>query len=94
MEKEYFVITFIDGEQCNRVMNIRELAELWQNDDICGCYDGIIAYKYNTVSHQLEEVNVYDLAQNYLKRQREIEDEYRDYCETVREYGYDYYDNF
>ena len=94
MAKEFFVITVIDGEQSVHTMSVRELAELWEQDNISGGYiDEIIAYRFNLNTHEMEKVNVYETAQEFLKGQREIEQEYRDYCETVNEYGYDYYDN-
>lgn len=91
--KEYFVITFIDGEQTNRVMSEHELAHLWQDDEDAGYIDVLLAYRFNAETSKMEQVNVYEVATNYLKGEREVQQEYEDYCETVNEYGYDYYDN-
>lgn len=93
MAKEFFVITVLDGEQEVKTMSVRELAELWRDDNEAGYLDEIIAYRFNLNTHEMEKVNVYDVATKFLRDQEEIQREYEDYCETVNEYGYDYYDN-
>ena len=89
--KNYFVITIIDGEQYESVKNTRELANLWDENQECGYISDIIAYAYE--NGQMVKQNVYEIATAYLREQREIQQEYEDYCETVREYGYDYYED-
>ena len=86
--KEYFVKCKIDGEVCCSVEDVKSLAELWENNDMCGYIDDIIAYDPDT----MKEVNVYDIAKAYLSMRNEIQREYEEYTEYVNEYGYDYVD--
>ena len=87
MDKKYFTIVMIDGEQCPSVKTEKELAEYWETNDLCGCYDEIVAFTYNADTQTMERVNVYDVAQNYLNQRNAIQQEYEDYCEAVNEYG-------
>lgn len=89
--ENYFVITTIDGEQFESVKNTRELAEHWQSNDDAGYCDDIVAYAYR--NGEMVKVNVYEIATEYLNEREEIHREYEDYCETVNEYGYDYYED-
>ena len=85
--KKYFVIVDFDGELCESVKTEKELAELWETDDIAGIYTEIIAFEFNAETKAMERVNVYDIAQAYLNQRNAIEAEYREYCENVNEYG-------
>ena len=89
--KNYFVVTKAGEDVFQSVRTERELAELWQLDSDCGAYDSIEAWEY--VNGGLQAVNVYEVATAFLKEQDEMRKEYEDYCETVSEYGYDYYED-
>lgn len=91
--KKYFVQTKIDGETFSSIKTEKELAELWENDNECGYLDGLVAFDIDTFG-QPKQVNVYEIATEYIKGRDEMQREYEDYCETVREYGYDYYEEF
>lgn len=88
MEK-YVVLTKVDGEYDLSIKNERELAELWESDNESGYLDELKAYQY--INGKMTEVDVENIATNYLRNWEEMQREYEDYCETVREYGYDYY---
>ena len=90
MEK-YVVITKVDGEIGLAIKNTRELAELWEEDNECGYLEELKAFQY--IDGKMEAVNVYEIAHAWFKERDEVEEEYRDYCETVEEYGYDYYED-
>ena len=90
--KQYFVIITMEGEEpFYHVMTQKQLAETWETDDLCGVYSDIIAYSYNAEKHEMEKVNVYETAQEYIRGREEIQREYEEYTEMVNEYGYDYY---
>ena len=91
MEK-YHVITIIEGETTQSIKNTRELAELWREDQDCGMIDTLIAFRYNPVTATMEQINVYEVATEYLNEQEEMQKEYDEYTEYVEEYGYDYQD--
>ena len=86
--KEYFVKVFVDGDMSCSVENVKELSELWENNNECGYLDSIIAYDPDT----MKEVNVYDIAKAYISIRDERQREYEEYCEYINEYGYDYRD--
>lgn len=88
MEK-YVVLTKVDGEYDLSIKNEMELAELWESDNESGYIDELKAYQY--INGKMTEVDVENIATNYLRNWEEMQREYEDYCETVREYGYDYY---
>lgn len=87
--KTYLVQITLDGETSSKMMTERELARHWENNDIAG-----IGYEYAAfdVSEfgKAEPVNVYDIAQEVLGQIRWEQEEYRDYCEAVNEYGYNF----
>ena len=89
--EQYVVMTELDGEQFMSIKNERELAHLWRDDNEAGVYDRIRAWRF--VDDQFKPVNVYELACEVLRDEHEMEQEYEDYCETVNEYGYDYYED-
>jgi len=87
----YVTVIKCDGETFVSVKTRRELALRWEENDECGYLDEeIIAFQYNDATKQMEKVNVYEIAREYLRERDEIEQEYRDYCDLVNEYGYDY----
>lgn len=87
--KSYLVQIKFDGEVTSRMMTERELADHWETDDIAGIGCEYKAYDVDTFG-QVTPINVYDTVQEILKGKREMEQEYRDYCEAVNEYGYDF----
>ena len=90
--ENYFVVTIFEGEEYGHVMTESELAHRWETEDIAGIGEEIRAWSYSK-EQGMQEIDVYETVQAYLKGEREQEQEYRDYCETVNEYGYDYYEN-
>ena len=87
--KKYLVQIRFDGEISSSVMSERELADLWEQDDISGIGYEFAAFDVDTFGEPIK-INVYKTVQKILREKREIEQEYRDYCEAVNEYGYDF----
>ena len=89
--KKYCVLTKCCGEYGLEIKNTRELAELWESDNECGYLDELKAYEY--INGKMTEVNVYEIAREYLNERDEIQKEYEEYTEYVNEYGHEpYYD--
>ena len=87
--KKYLVQIKYDGEISSRMMTERELADHWETDDIAGIGCEYSAFDVDTFGKAVK-VDVYEIVQAVLKEKREIEQEYRDYCEAVHEYGLDF----
>ena len=85
----YLVQTKCDGEIFCSVKTIQELADLYELDQVAGFLDGIVVYDISEYDHPVK-VDLYDTIAPYLENRRWMEQEYRDYCEMVNEYGYDY----
>ena len=89
--KKLFVTYKCCDEEIQTAMTEQELANLYDYDEECGCIEGeILAFEYNADTKQMERVDVYDIVKPILEQKRWAEQEYRDYCEMVNEYGYDY----
>ena len=87
--KSYLVQIEFDGEMSSRMMTERELADHWETDDIAGIGYKYFAFDVDTFGKAVP-VDVYEIVQAVLADKREMEREYRDYCEAVNEYGYDF----
>ena len=86
----YAVYTKFEDEENFCLMSRKELAELWENDQIAGgIYTDIRAFSYDSKAG-FTPVDVDKLANEYLEERKAIQDEYEEYCEAVNEYGYDY----
>lgn len=87
--KKYFVQTKCDGDICSSVKTLPELASLYELNREADYLDDIVAYDISDYDHPVK-VNVMDTVTPYLERREWMEREYRDFCELVNEYGYDY----
>lgn len=92
MMDRYAVYTKFEDEENFCLMSRKELAELWETDQIAGIYTDIRAFSYDSEAG-FTPVDVSKLANEYLEERKAIQDEYEEYCETVNEYGYGYYEN-
>ena len=88
----YVVYTRYDDEEELSTMSLRTLAEIWETDQLAGIYNDIRAFTYDAEAG-FTQVDVSELASKYLAECKAIQDEYEEYCETVNEYGYGYYEN-
>ena len=87
--KMYLVQTKVDGDVTSSVKSLHELANLYDLDREACFLDDIVAYDLSDFDHPVK-VNVGDTVAPYLDQRRWMEQEYRDYCELVNEYGYNY----
>ena len=83
---KYVVYTKFDGAWDVRTMTIHDLATLWNFDQEVGLYECIKAAK---CEEGFPEVDVDEVVSEYMKEQKEIQEEYETYTEAVAEYGYD-----
>lgn len=81
-DKQYLVKTDIDGEPINRVMTGREVATLYEDDQLSGIYGDIKVWDISR--DEPKRVSVIDLVDPILENKRWMEQEYRDYCENER----------
>ena len=86
--KQYFVITNFEGEEFRSVKTEKEIGERWESADICGYDEQMTVFDY--VDGEMVKVSAYKIAQEYLAERDAMRKEYEEYCETVREYGFDY----
>ena len=87
--KMYLIQTRCGDETFSNVMNEKKLADLYEDDQICGYLDEIIAFDLSDFGNPLR-VDVYNVVQPILENKRWMEQEYRDYCDAVNEYGLDF----
>lgn len=89
MISKYVVYTKCEDEEDFSMKTLKELAELWETDQIAGIFSEIKAFSYDSKAG-FTPVDVYKLATDYLAERKAIQDEYEEYCEAVNEYGYDF----
>lgn len=85
--REYLLKVTVDGETSASIETGRKIAELYETDRECGYMDNMEVWdiRSDPVKIDLEE-----LVGPILENKRWIEQEYRDYCDAVNEYGYDF----
>lgn len=81
-DKQYLVKTDIDGEPINKVMSGREVANLYEDDQLSGIYGDIRVWDIS--GDEPKRVSLIDLVDPILENKRWMEQEYRDYCENER----------
>ena len=87
--KKYLVQIKFDGEIISAMMTDRELADHWETNEIAGIGLEYAAFDVDTFG-QVTQINVYETVQEVLGQKRWMEQEYRDYCDAVNEYGDDF----
>ena len=85
----YLVQTKCDGEIFCSVKTLPELANLYQLNNDAGYLDDIVAFDITEFGNPVK-IDIYDTVAPYLEQRQWMEQEYRDYCEMVNEYGYNY----
>lgn len=85
--REYLLKVTIDGETSASIETGRKIAELYETDRECGYMDNMEVWdiRSDPVKIDLEE-----LVGPILENKRWMEQEYRNYCDAVNEYGYDF----
>lgn len=81
--KTYLVKTSIEDEPIVKLMTGKEVAKLYEDDQLSGIYGEIKVYD---IDDDPRQISLLKLVEPILENQRWIEQEYRDYCENER-YG-------
>lgn len=84
--REYLLKTVCDGIKQASVKTGKQIADIYETDQIAGIYSSMVVYDLDT----LKEISLSELVDPILENRRWMEQEYRDYCENVREYGLDF----
>ena len=85
--REYLLKTVCDGIKQSSIKTARQIADIYETDQIAGgIYDSMTVIDLDT----LQEISLTDLVEPILANKRWMEQEYRDYCDAVNEYGYDF----
>lgn len=85
-EKEYLLKTVCDGIRQSSIKTGKQIADIYDFDQDAGVYSSMEVYDLDT----LTKINLLNLVDPILENKRWMEQEYRDYCENVREYGLDF----
>ena len=85
----YLVQTKCDGDVFSSVKTLPELASLYELEQEACFLDDLVVFDVSDFGHPVK-VDVSDVVAPYLEQRRWMEQEYRDYCELVNEYGYNY----
>ena len=88
-KKLFFVQIRFDGETWSRMMTGRELADRYETDAEAGIGEEYAAFDVSSFGNPVR-INVYELVHPIIERKRWMDQEYRDYCDAVNEYGYDF----
>lgn len=87
MEKQYLLKTRIEGEIYASIKTAREIADRYEDDQIAGIYDTMEVYD---IEGEPTKISLLDLVSPILEHKHWMEQEYRDYCDAVNEYGLDF----
>lgn len=86
-DKRYLFKARIEDEQILSIETGKRIAEIYDEDQLCGIYSDMEVWD---VSGEPERISLLDLVGPILEQKRWMEQEYRDYCDAVNEYGYDF----
>ena len=84
------MICKIGGDECYSIETTESLADMLETDAEAGCIDDITVYDPQA---GMKVVNAYEATKEYREQKAAMQAEYEEYCETVNEYGYGYYEN-
>lgn len=86
-DKQYLFKVNIEGEWIASVETGRKIAEYYETDQFCGIYSEMQVWD---ISGDPKRISLLDLVEPILNQKRWMEQEYRDYCDNVNEYGLDF----
>lgn len=78
-DKKYLFKSSIDGEQIISIETGRRIAEIYEQDQLCGIYGDMEVYD---VTGEPKRISLLGLVEPILENKRWMEREYRDYCEN------------
>ena len=85
-DREYLLKTVCDGIRQSSIKTGRQIADIYETDQIACIYASMTVIDLDT----LKEISLLDLVEPILADKHWHEQEYRDYCDAVNEYGYDF----
>lgn len=84
--REYLLKTVSDGIRQSSIKTGKQIADIYDFDQEVGIYTSMEVYDLDT----LTKIDLDELVTPILENKRWMEQEYRDYCENIREYGLDF----
>lgn len=87
-KRQYVFKTVADGETFISVETGKKIADTYETDRICGVYSDMQVWDFS--GDQPVRVDLDNLVSPILNQKHWMEQEYRDYCENVNEYGLDF----
>lgn len=84
--REYLLKIKLDGEVSFRIATGREIAQIYEEDQMAGIYDELTVYDLRS---EPAKISLHEIVDPILADKKWQEQEYRDYCDAVNEYGYD-----
>ena len=83
-EKKYLVQMLFDGETSGHMMTMRELADHYETDQICGIGYSYSVYDVSTYGTVITVNDWYDQVEEILYDKRQMQREYEEYCNELR----------
>lgn len=87
-KEQYILKTMTDGETFVSVVTGKQIADIYETDQICGIYSDMQVWDFS--GNQPVRVDLLNLVTPILDQKHWMEQEYRDYCDNVNEYGLDF----
>lgn len=84
--KEYLLKTVCEDIKQASIKTGKQIADIYEMDQIAGIYASMEVWDLDT----MKRISLLDLVEPILSNKRWMEQEYRDYCDNVNEYGYDF----
>jgi hypothetical protein len=88
-KRDYLVQIRFEGEVFSKIMTGYELADRYETEAEAGIGEEYAAFDIRDFGNPVR-VSVYDIVMPIIDHKRWMEQEYRDYCDAVNEYGYDF----
>lgn len=85
-DKEYLLKTECDGIKQASIKTGKQIADIYDYDQLADIYSSLRVYDLDS----LKEISLLNLVEPILAQKRWMEQEYRDYCDNVSEYGLDF----
>lgn len=85
-KKEYLLKTVCEDIKQSSIKTGKQIAEIYDMDQLCGIYSSMEVWDLDT----MKRISLLDLVEPILNQKRWMDQEYRDYCDAVNEYGYDF----
>lgn len=85
-KKEYLLKTVCEDIKQASIKTGKQIADIYEMDQIAGIYSTMEVWDLDS----MKKISLLGLVEPILDNKRWMEQEYRDYCDAVNEYGYDF----